>query len=440
MKFLAINIVRLTICFGAAACFAAEENWTPESVPADDVNRFLIYYQRFIHTNPFQIHGPPKNEEEKAENTRRYRQAALLNAKLSEVAAALAQNGGSVSDSMPESAPKEIKKEHANIIAGTWNLYKNIPVNAADLWQESCFLKYKSLVSESQMDSRKIETLHEFTAEIERYKALAALFQFVKRDACLRLLNTVYAPLKAAEEKTLRNLPPVEKLEKNLSVSLRLFAVFLDNYPNEDNMKVTDRFLETIQLFRNRFPDAGVTESTALLRSVFIQVQKRTDDALIKEYAEVYEGTLRRQELVGKPMPVWGADQSGNILDAATLKNKVVLLDFWATWCGPCVGEFPHLKLLYQKYREKGFEIISYNVDSDAKKLEIYLNKNPLPWTVLTKAATKQAGLPPLSGYYGAKQLPVVLLRDRDGNAVLLDARGDKLDTMLETLLDQEPH
>jgi len=145
---------------------------------------------------------------------------------------------------------------------------------------------------------------------------------------------------------------------------------------------------------------------------------------------------LRRWELLGKPMPIWGADLSGKPIDEKTLDGKVVLLDFWATWCGPCVAEFPHLKLLYQKYKDKGFEIVGYTVDDDQEKLRAYLERNPLPWIILSKESTQWSGLPSLSHYYGAKALPVVLLRDRSGKAVLLDARGDKLGEMLETLFE----
>jgi hypothetical protein len=68
--------------------------------------------------------------------------------------------------------------------------------------------------------------------------------------------------------------------------------------------------------------------------------------------------------------------------------------------------------------------------------LHDFLARNPLPWITLSQHRTLQAGLPSLSSYYGAKTLPVVLLRDRSGKTVLIDARGQKLDEMLETLFE----
>jgi thiol-disulfide isomerase/thioredoxin len=413
----------------------AETLWTAENVPSQNVEEFLFYYQRFLHTNPFPIERKPKNDEEKLKNIVHHQQLSILYDKLSEVAATLSRNSD-----LPNTAPKETKKDQANHIRGTWNLYKNIPVNAEDLWAESCFLKYQSLVHEVELHSENINVLHEFTAEIEQYAVLSRLFQHLKRDACLRLLNLIRQPMKDREENLLQQLPDISEAGKKLFLANKLFSDFLKKYPTEDNMKIAEIFLDTFNLFRSIFPDSNrLPETVELLRNVFIDVQKQISDPVIQEYAEIYEGTLRRQELIGKPLPIWGADLNGKIFEEKSLDGKVVLLDFWATWCSPCVAEFPHLKKLYEKYHKKGFEIIGYNVDSDLKKLTGYLERNPLPWETLSKETTKQTklSLPLLSGYYGAKQLPVVLLRDQSGNTILLDARGQKLDEILEKIFGE---
>ncbi|MDR2438933.1 MAG: TlpA family protein disulfide reductase [Planctomycetaceae bacterium] len=440
--------------FVSLSCYAAETQWEPENVPAQNIDVFLFYYQHFLHANPFPIERKPKNEEEKLKNIIHHQQLSFLYNKLSEVAVTLSRT-----PDLPNTAPENIKKEKINHIRGTWNLYKNIPVNTEDLWAESCFLKYQSLAHEADLDSEKIETLHEFAKEIEQYTILELLFQHLKRNACFRSLHLVRQPMKDRKENSLQKLPDSSETgsetnsetdsetdfetdfetgseigEKLVSVN-KLFAEFLKKYPNEDNMKAVEIFLDTLDLFRSDFPDSGkLSESAELFRNIFIDVQKQVSDPVIREYAEIYEGILRRQELIGKPMPIWGADLTGKVLDEKLLNGKVVLLDFWATWCGPCVGEFPHLKKLYEKYHRNGFEIIGYNVDSDLKKLTVYLEQNPLPWTILSKETTAQMKLPSLSGYYGAKQLPVVLLRDQSGNAVLLDARGEKLNEILEKI------
>lgn len=416
-------------------CYSAETpaQWTPEKVPTQNADEFLFYYQYFLHANPFPIEHKPKNDEEKLQNVLNHQQASVLYNKLSETAGILAQTA-----LLPDTAPKDLKKNKENHIRGTWNLYKNVPVNSADLWAESCFLKYQSLAHDAELDSEKTKILHEFTTEIEQYTELVSLFQHLKRDASLRSLNLIRQPMNDYEENPQQKLPDIAEAEEYFVYANKLFTAFLKKYPNKDNMKTADIFLDTVNLFRANFPDSNrLSEVVELLRTVFIDVQKQISAPVIKEYAEIYEGMLRRQELLGKPMPIWGAELNGKILDEKSLNGKVVLLDFWATWCGPCVAEFPHLKKLYEKYHSKGFEIIGYSVDSDLKKLNAYLEKNPLPWKILSKETTKQAELPSLSSYYGVKQVPVVLLRDQSGKTILLDARGKKLDDILENVFNK---
>ena len=418
----------LLLLFLAVSLSASDENWIPQRIPATGAAPFILYYQQFLRANPFMIEANPKTSEEKAENRRRHQRAAELYAALSNIAQTLAQSGD-----LPPSAPVNIKKEKAQLIRGTYNLYQNIPINAADLYQEAMSMRYRALSHETSLEQNKISTLYDFVAGLEKDAALQPLFQDLTRSVCSRMLAFVHKPIQDHIDKPATPLPSEAELGKKLSVAVQWFVPFVQKYPNEDNMKLVDSFLETIALFRLFYPDSDrLPEWTEQFRNVFTGIQSRQAEPLIMEYAEVYEGVLRRWELLGKPMPIWGADLSGQPIDEKTLNGKVVLLDFWATWCGPCVAEFPHLKLLYQKYKDKGFEIVSYSVDSEPEKLRAYLERNPLPWIVLSKESTEQSGLPPLSRYYGAKALPVVLLRDRSGKTVLLDARGQN------TLLYQE--
>ena len=411
---------------------AADDLWRPQQIPTSGTTPFILYYQQFLRTNPFPIETPPKTPEAVAKNRRHHRLAADLYAAMSEIAEKLSK-----SEELLPAAPAFIKKEDSKRIAGSWNLYQNIPLNAADFRCEFLYMRYRALSHETSLDINKIFTVHEFVAELEKDAKLQPLFQDLKRRACSRTLSFAHSPLKTHLDKPTTPLPSESALGKNFSVAVQWFIPFLQKYPNEKNLELADSFLETMEMFRACYPDSEqlpvIVES---FRNVFAEIQQQQIPPIIREYAEVYEGVLRRHELLGKPMPIWGADLSNKPIDEKTLEGKVVLLDFWATWCGPCIAEFPHLKLLYQKYKEKGFEIVSYSVDADQEKLLAFLERNPLPWVVLSKESTERAGLPSLSRYYGAKAVPVVLLRDRSGKTLLLDARGDKLDEMLEQLFE----
>ena len=429
-----LSILRsiLPLLLLALSLSADDNSWTSDQIPTSDTMSFVIYYQQFLRANPFPIEPQPKTPEAAAKNRRHHRLSADMFAAMAEIAEKLAQ-----SEELLPTAPAFIKKEDSKRIAGTWNLYQNIPINAADFRCEFLYMRYRVLSHETSLDANKIVALHEFVTELEKDTKLQPLFQDLKRRVCFRMLSFVRKPIIDHNEKPTTPLPSEPVLNKNFSVAVQWFAPFVQKYPNEKNLELVDTFLETIEMFRACYPDSDclpvIVES---FRNVFSEIQKQQIDSIIREYAEVYEGVLRRRELLGKPMPIWGADLSGKPIDEKTLDGKVVLLDFWATWCGPCIGEFPHLKLLYQKYKDKGFEIVSFSVDSDQEKLLAYLERNPLPWLVLSKDSTEQAGLPPLSRHYGAKAVPVVLLRDRSGKTILLDARGQKLDDILEQLFE----
>ena len=415
----------------------AEEVWIPQKVPATSVVPFVLYYQQFLRANPYAIETFRKSPEIEAENRRRHQRAAELYTAMSKVAERLAKSEG-----LLPATPDGIEKKDSERISNSWNLYKNVPISAADLRHEALFMQYRALGHETSLDPNKIGAMHDFVADLEKLEKSAdplSLFQSLKRNVCSRALSLVRKPLNDHREKPDKMPPDESELSKKLSVAIQWFVPFVQKYPKEDNLKLVAPFLDTIELFRSCYPDSDrLPELVEPFRSAFAHIKSQPQiEPLISEYVELYEGTLRRQELLGKPMPIWGADLAGNRLDEKALAGKVVLLDFWATWCGPCIAEFEHLKVLYRKYKDKGLEIVGYSVDADQERLRDYLERNPLPWIMLSKGSTEQAGLPSLSHYYGAKLLPVVLLRDQSGNTILLDARGQKLDKMLEKLFEE---
>ena len=112
-------------------------------------------------------------------------------------------------------------------------------------------------------------------------------------------------------------------------------------------------------------------------------------------------------------------------------RGKVVLVDFWATWCGPCRAEFPQLKKLYESYKSRGFEVVAICLDQDRAQLEEFLQKESLPWITLHD----QGGTSPTADRYGVTTLPTSILVDKNGKVISLAARGDELTKQLEKLL-----
>ncbi len=154
----------------------------------------------------------------------------------------------------------------------------------------------------------------------------------------------------------------------------------------------------------------------------------------LKPMVDAMAGSLRRMELLGNEIEIEGKTVDGKDFDwKAYSKGKVVLVDFWATWCGPCIGELPNVKANYEKYHAKGFDIVGISLDEDRERLEAFLEKEGTNWAQLFEdgAGWKH----PVAVHYGIQGIPTVILVDQKGKVVSLNARGPKLGQLLEELL-----
>lgn len=116
---------------------------------------------------------------------------------------------------------------------------------------------------------------------------------------------------------------------------------------------------------------------------------------------------------LGQPAKTFSAQtMDGKTVSLEKLKGKVVLIDFWATWCAPCVREIPHLKKLYDRYREKGFEIIGISMDYRSEKLHALIKKEQVNWPMIYSGKGKTDEI---CGLYNVTSAPFFWLIDRTG-------------------------
>jgi len=161
--------------------------------------------------------------------------------------------------------------------------------------------------------------------------------------------------------------------------------------------------------------------------------------ALLKQIAEngppreaaAAKGQLTKMEALGKPVDISFKSLDGRVVDINKLKGKVVLIDFWATWCGPCVAELPNVKKTYAKFHEKGFEIIGISLDQSRDKLSKFVEKEKMPWP---QHFDGQGWKNEYAVKYGIQGIPAMWLIDKKGNLVDMKARGG-LDGKVEKLL-----
>lgn len=113
---------------------------------------------------------------------------------------------------------------------------------------------------------------------------------------------------------------------------------------------------------------------------------------------------------VGGKAPAFNLkDLNGNTVTLESLKGKVVFLDFWATWCGPCKEEFPELDALYRKYGKEGFEVVGISVDKSESNVADFLKKRPVSFTILTNTKGDVAEA------YGLPGMPTGFIIGKDG-------------------------
>jgi thiol-disulfide isomerase/thioredoxin len=148
----------------------------------------------------------------------------------------------------------------------------------------------------------------------------------------------------------------------------------------------------------------------------------------------IVRNQLKRYDAVGKPFVFIALGLDGKEINLEQLKGKVVLLDFWASWCGPCMAEVPNMKKLYDEYRTQGLEIIGVNMDQDMDVLKSTVAKHGMNWLHHFDSANPDGGW---AAKYGISAIPTMWLIDKRGVLRELNARED-LEAKVKKLLAEK--
>ncbi len=175
-------------------------------------------------------------------------------------------------------------------------------------------------------------------------------------------------------------------------------------------------------------------------------------DRIVREYPDSFRGRMvqgerRQRERIGEPFELEFNDAiTGRPVSMKALRGKVVVVDFWATWCGPCVAEIPELKRLYSEYHDKGVEFIGVSQDAPEddgglEALKTFITQRQIPWPQYYQGHDNLrifTGTPTddFSESWGIGSIPTVFLIDAEGKLYSTDARG-RLDTMIPRLLEE---
>ncbi len=202
-------------------------------------------------------------------------------------------------------------------------------------------------------------------------------------------------------------------------------AAFLNNpnYTPED-VQLAAELSEALENFDEK--RAGELDTT---------LSKLFEKSAVPEIAQVGKsmaGAAHRLTLPGHAMTVQGTKLDGKKFDLKELDGKVVLVDFWATWCPHCVHEIPAVKLAYAGYHEKGFEVVAISADETKEVVDEFVKSAHLPWVNLYDGQES-----PALSYYGIRGFPTSILIGKDGKVVSMEARGENLTKLLKELLGE---
>ena len=216
------------------------------------------------------------------------------------------------------------------------------------------------------------------------------------------------------------------------AASMELLQMRYDELVKQKPIPMEQLFPNAIQPMLALFVESGDAEKgKAFLDRMRTDLAGHEDFEELKPLFEHFQGEFskpgvgKRLEMAGK---VFG---SGAAFDIASLKGKYVLVDFWATWCGPCVAEIPNVKKVYQAYKDKGFEVVGVSLDDDEDALKKFVADEGLTYPMILDGEEGHG----FAQKYGIFSIPSIFLLDRDGVIIATGLRGDALEKKLKELI-----
>ena len=201
----------------------------------------------------------------------------------------------------------------------------------------------------------------------------------------------------------------------NIILSMELFPT--NGFESWDVANLS--YLELMnKAFQNKYGDVPASQTIA---SQFEKI-----NAGYQQYSAIENGTMNAPDFTL-------STPEGNPIALSSLKGKVVLIDFWASWCGPCRNENPNLVKLYKKYKDKGFTILSVSLDDDEAAWINAIKADGLIWP--THVSDLKGWESPMTGVYGFNSIPYTVIVNKEGKINGVGLRGELLEKKIKSIL-----
>jgi len=151
-----------------------------------------------------------------------------------------------------------------------------------------------------------------------------------------------------------------------------------------------------------------------------------------QDLATAAKARLQKAEMIGKPVNIRFQATDGSTVDTQALHGKVVLVDFWASWCPDCIREMPSVRKVYQKYRDKGLVVVGISLDTDELALANFVAKKLIPWPQFCDGKGWDSAL---AIQFGVRAIPELWLINREGTLVSTEIPIEQLDQKISELL-----